>query len=82
MLEGGGLMGRRAGVGGDPGEPFESIVALRERTEGDITAACGTVGWRDTLPCLWGGRGMGGGLTDPPRGTFANVGVRRPVAAG
>lgn len=45
-----GLGGRRAAGGGEPGEPFESIVALRERTEGDITAACGTCGDPLTLP--------------------------------
>lgn len=45
-----GLGGRRAAGGGEPGEPLESIVALRERTEGDITAACGTCGDPLTLP--------------------------------
>lgn len=39
-----GLTERRGESGGDPGEPLESIVALRERIEGDITAACGTCG--------------------------------------
>jgi len=71
-----GLVVRRAelGAGGEPGEPLASIVALRERTEGERTAAWGPCGDGEPdlprVPWRWGGSGIGGGLVEPPRGLF------------